>query len=311
MKTLLITSLGVLILLCCVPCKAVTGEIAVADWERDEDGAIWSDYVLGEQSAFSDEAFTLNAFCDSRTVERASLMRSELYSILEKDISNNVITGTTAALADLLEQYALRGIVPIQSREKSVIVRIRLARKAFRDEKDAIASQEDKNEKALMPLSAMTVLNPNTNKSSSKKYNRDDGIPANSSFDKVNLAEYALDSDKVDHFQLFLYLWEDNPFERGGLDIQSPLLPVNHAPAPSNIFHLPTYPKKAKKPSIDISVNRAASLQKSRQNVNKIFLSGPGAAAISLASAINLMFHLNLHISIYPWRIPCYEGAIS
>jgi len=305
LKTALITSLFFVSLICCLPCMAENGEIAIADWERDADGVIWSDYVLGKQSVFSTKHFTLNVLCDSETLKRASLMRDELYSLLEKDISRNAISGITEALGNLLEQYALNGVIPLQSREKSVILRIRITCKSFPDETHGIACHEDEDEKALMPLSEMTTIQPDSHKRPQKKYNRNDDILRNSSADKVNLAEYTLYSDKVDHFRLFLYLWEDNPFEQGNLDIKSPHLSVNHSPTNSAIPHLTIYLEKAEKSSFTIPVSRDSVLQNGRRTVHDIFLSRLATSVLGQITSLSCL------ISLHPWRIPCCDGVMS
>jgi len=213
-----------------------------ASWEREADAAVWD-------HAVDTGTMPRTSFASASATRRSADMRQEARRILER--SETPGTSDSAVAAAILKDCAGQGILPVTERESSLITGALMLSSLHHCRVPSLDGKKRDRYGHSMMCSAVISGNGAHSAGAAKKAGRIQH-DKNNNASRVNLALYATDCGKVDYYGLFLYLWEDGPWDTIHEDISiSTLLPVvsirdvySYNPTPScTPSHIPlTFP---------------------------------------------------------------------
>jgi hypothetical protein len=227
-------------------------EEAVASWEREAGGRIWSERVIADALSDSGEKMPLNALCDETAFETIRSLRARAVSLLQDAAGGNGDgDGYSFRLyAGILKNISKIDITSLKDHERELLIGLSSLPHSV-SLKDCLSPgkrQRDEIASTPPPPAAtnprVVTQNVKINNALTRKRAEVQDLSHN-----VNLREYSVRAGKIDLYTLYLYIWEDNPFPGGSARIQ--LLPV-FPPLP--LIHTP--PHHTTEISLHISVHR-------------------------------------------------------
>jgi hypothetical protein len=234
-KVLLKTFAVLSLFLCGVNLYASDLEEAVAPWEREADSKIWSQRIISDTLSAGGDRMPLNALCDKTAFETIESLKENAVSTLQRAADEGPGASSGSLAAKILKNISEISITPLQEDERELLVTFSSLPLSI-SLKDFLSSGKgERDELAFTPPSAALTNSSQFNYKVKKIHSaiaKRAGIKdlcAN-----VNLNDYSFKAAKIDLYDLFLYIWEDNPFAGGSIHIL--LLPVFPASSFTHTF---------------------------------------------------------------------------
>ena len=189
--------------------KAFAAVSEDASWERDADAAVWDDAVARG-------AMPRTSFSSASAASRNAAIRQEARRMLEH--SKNSGTTDIAVAAAILKDAAGQGVLPVTEQESSLITGALILSSLHHCRGLSLdGTHRDRYGHGVLCAAAIAGNGVHRNVDSKKlprrKFNADNDAS------RVNLVQYATDCGKADYYGLFLYLWEDGPWDTRKADI--------------------------------------------------------------------------------------------
>ncbi len=222
--------------------KAFAAMSEDASWERDADAAVWDDAVARG-------AMPRTSFSSASAASRNAAIRQEARRMLEH--SKNSGTTDIAVAAAILKDTAGQGVLPVTELESSLITGALILSSLHHCHGLSLeGTNRDRYGHSVLCAAAIAGNGTSRTGAAKKPYRKKNNENNNAS--RVNLVQYATDCGKADYYGLFLYLWEDGPWDTKKADIFSRIIPplvsirevYSNNPAPScTPSHIPlTFP---------------------------------------------------------------------
>ena len=207
-------------------------------WERDADAAVWD-------HAVDTGTMPRTSFSSASATRRSSDIRQQARLILER--SETPGTSDSAVAAAILKDFAGQGVLPVTAQESSLITGVSMLSSLHHCRGFSWnGKSRDRYGHSILCSAVIAGSGVHRNVDSKKLPRRN--YNADNDASNVNLVQYATDYGKADYYGLFLYLWEDGPWETGNAEISISTVPLLESirdvyaynPAPScTPLHIP------------------------------------------------------------------------
>lgn len=192
-----------------VPCEAVA-----APWEREAEAALWETRVFGGGCLYEySDSVRLHAGCGASLFNRTASFRKILREKIEKDGGMGINDAATALCAAMLLKISMVDVRGLDEREQYLVERSWCGTGVMAGDQRKLNTNERPGERIGLVI-YIAVVTP-----SGTRYRTGvtphETIPQ--SIRKSSLSPgYSTDCAKVDLFRLYLYLWEDTPWDNTG-----------------------------------------------------------------------------------------------
>jgi len=195
--------------------KAFAAVSEDASWERDADAAVWDDAVARG-------AMPRTSYSSAGAARRSDAIRQEARRMLEH--SKNSGTTDIAVAAAILKDTAGQGVLPVTELESSLITGALILSSLHHCHGLSLeGTNRDRYGHSVLCAAAIAGNGTSRTGAAKKPYRKKNNENNNAS--RVNLVQYATDCGKADYYGLFLYLWEDGPWDTRKADISISSLP--------------------------------------------------------------------------------------
>ncbi len=193
---------------------AVTDEVS-APWERERDGALWSERLLDAGNVMNNNegVMPLNAFCDESAFVKVARDRKNLGGAIETAITRGVVDEGVKLCAILLKRAAALDVVSLNTHERDMVNAVSISGTQLYTAGAGLVKQGSSEQYKDYLMAGSAPGNSGSPSGKVSKQARSDK-PADTLSDNVNLTDYSTDCACVDYFRLVLYQWEGIPLDR-------------------------------------------------------------------------------------------------
>jgi hypothetical protein len=149
------------------------------------------------------------SYSSAGATRRSASLRREARRILER--SENAGTPDSAVAAAILKDYAAQGVLPATEQESTLIENAAVS-SSLPQHNDLSWNGRNRERYWHSAVWVAIIAGNGTYRNNSPKKCPRNNHNADSDASRVNLAQYATDCGKADYYGLFLYLWEDGPW---------------------------------------------------------------------------------------------------
>ena len=186
---------------------ASTAEEQRCGRERNADRALWGEKVVSQAYTVTGKVLRLNAFCDDKAFEKIRALRYAAYLQVVGGADESGINAT------LLRNAIGIDVAPVRDNERLMCnvfspTIVKIASAAMGN-----APLKDREQWGTPAVFAALINNNPHKRPTQKKIAEVSRAETRVRTDKINVREYRYGTVKVDYYRLYLYLWEDVPWD--------------------------------------------------------------------------------------------------
>lgn len=182
-------------------------------WEKEAECSIW-DKIVESGSSGNDQVFAVNSHCSLAMIKKISAMREKAAGVLHSDTNSSNLKVYAGVYSRIYEYCGIAGVRPLSEPERKLVMNSMYGQCNFCTAKYGFTGNSGNNFLWLYVNKEKCIFSS----SGFKKCVNNSVISINIHQKKIDPGKnYSHEQITTDYFRLFLYIWEDGPYDKAAV----------------------------------------------------------------------------------------------